>query len=519
MSNIETSAPKRRRITRACDFCHRRGRKCLPAEGESVGCQTCINHNVVCTWDRIAAKRGAKTHSETSIPLATGWILIESRHGSREFIESLINVFFGDVYPIICTVHESTFRSNWNNDLIPMGPSSYSRLLSICALSAQRIISDLEGLQSVHLLCVAAMELGNASLLHKLMGSYHAIVAHQGLADENRWPLDISLREREERRRLFWHMYRLEVHTSLILGHVIRLPETQVAVEYPHDWTFDSDDGNADTEWLTGWNFVTDLYRGLEHLLVYFRSNKERQHFNLDRPFFATGVLDSNTKLELLNHLNTAYICLPRRFKEGTEKSGDIGRNRCVYQTANIICTYQLLKMFSYASGKVTFREACDTVLELVEGISAIPAEFLRSMSLAMIQELSGFGHLLTSFIGKDMSIEDYQELKAVMLCMSELLQCLVTSIPTAEEAVQRVTTYLERIDEIIQHASALTSHLDYSETSSTFISAHWALPSLFEDLSWPDFNSIDYDDQSFHPELPLPSASQFATYNTRPPS
>lgn len=45
----------------------------------------------------------------------------------------------------------------------------------------------------------------------------------------------------------------------------------------------------------------------------------------------------------------------------------------------------QLLKMVSYASGIMTFREACDTVLELVEGISAVPVEILKSMSMAMV--------------------------------------------------------------------------------------------------------------------------------------
>jgi hypothetical protein len=45
----------------------------------------------------------------------------------------------------------------------------------------------------------------------------------------------------------------------------------------------------------------------------------------------------------------------------------------------------QLLKMLSYASGSVTFSDACQTVLELVEGIATVPLDFLKSMSLAMV--------------------------------------------------------------------------------------------------------------------------------------
>ena len=41
--------------------------------------------------------------------------------------------------------------------------------------------------------------------------------------------------------------------------------------------------------------------------------------------------------------------------------------------------------MLAHASEKVTFRDACHTVLELVDKISTIPADCLRSMSLAMV--------------------------------------------------------------------------------------------------------------------------------------
>lgn len=46
--------------------------------------------------------------------------------------------------------------------------------------------------------------------------------------------------------------------------------------------------------------------------------------------------------------------------------------------------------MLSYASGQVTFRNACNTVLDLVDGISAVPVEILRSMSLAMVFNANG---------------------------------------------------------------------------------------------------------------------------------
>jgi hypothetical protein len=70
-------------------------------------------------------------------------------------------------------------------------------------------------------------------------------------------------------------------------------------------------------------------------------------------------------------------------------------------------------------------------VLKLIEDISAIPVGYLKAMSRAMVrsyifigvyvpndlklQEISGFGHILSSFIGKELSTTDYHDLRTVM--------------------------------------------------------------------------------------------------------
>lgn len=112
---------KRRRVTKACDFCHRRGRKCKPVtEGSGVtpvtgpdgqpSCLTCIEHSAQCTWNRVAAKRGVKSKtSPASIkqPHQQGegggsdrCFYDESRHGSRNLVHRLICIFFDTVYPV-----------------------------------------------------------------------------------------------------------------------------------------------------------------------------------------------------------------------------------------------------------------------------------------------------------------------------------------------------------------------------------------------------------------------------------
>jgi hypothetical protein len=61
-----TKPRKLRRISRACDFCHRRSIRCKPS-GEDSRCQNCVDFDVECTFHRPAKKRGIKSHQEQSV--------------------------------------------------------------------------------------------------------------------------------------------------------------------------------------------------------------------------------------------------------------------------------------------------------------------------------------------------------------------------------------------------------------------------------------------------------------------
>jgi hypothetical protein len=200
---------------------------------------------------------------------------------------------------------------------------------------------DTESIQAVHLLCVTAMEAGYFTLYHQLMGLYHTIVGNQGLADEARWPSDLPPVEIEERRRLIWHIYRLKVHTSLILGHIIRCLELEIAVKYLNNHAARFGTGDQASDWLTGWNFVTDLYRGLEHILIHFRLKRRTIASSEEKTIFSTGLSDQG-KAELLQLLKIKFDELPVCFRQAAEVSFSDGRRGIVYHTANIICTYQV---------------------------------------------------------------------------------------------------------------------------------------------------------------------------------
>ena len=124
MDHSGAVTPKRRRVTRPCDFCHKRGLKCKPVEspGNSrlPGCQTCLEHREECTQLRKLGKRGKKLTStlDRRKGLASDALLVEVE-SNRTFVEDewatktkggslgpkaemdvLIDVYFDSIFPM-----------------------------------------------------------------------------------------------------------------------------------------------------------------------------------------------------------------------------------------------------------------------------------------------------------------------------------------------------------------------------------------------------------------------------------
>jgi hypothetical protein len=59
----DTSKPKKqRRISRACDFCHRRSIRCRPSAENDNRCQNCSDFGADCTFNRPFKRRGNQPH-------------------------------------------------------------------------------------------------------------------------------------------------------------------------------------------------------------------------------------------------------------------------------------------------------------------------------------------------------------------------------------------------------------------------------------------------------------------------
>ncbi|GKT50607.1 uncharacterized protein ColSpa_10788 [Colletotrichum spaethianum] len=408
---------KRRRITKACDFCHRRGRKCKPvpegsgvttgaSPGGTLSCLTCIEHGATCTWNRVAAKRGVKSKTSPSSSVnnkqthsgddgdGDRWFYDESRHGSRSLIFRLISIFFDTVYPVFPFFDEISLLRDWENTSLSSSRASFARLMAICALSschvsdgavfnpdlpapllpqhhqaymedAQKAIPEsnreigsfeaFDYLQVLGTLSLAATQLKDDPLFHECMGRYHTLVAQHTFHFEARWPSNLTYPEKHVRRQFFWSMYRLEVHAALIDGHVIRCPELQCAVAYPQqvDGLAGIIDASGQTEktrfrhgsWLTGWNYITDLYRVLEHVIVRMRKDRLKA---LDR-----GPIEHEPLMPSIDNMLEKVLekksNLPPYATHAYPASHDVEANLCGFQVANIACTFQVSSSRSYS--------------------------------------------------------------------------------------------------------------------------------------------------------------------------
>lgn len=60
-SEAQSRPRKLRRISRACDFCHKRSIRCKPSAEDAGRCQNCLDFGVGCTYNRPLKKRGIKS--------------------------------------------------------------------------------------------------------------------------------------------------------------------------------------------------------------------------------------------------------------------------------------------------------------------------------------------------------------------------------------------------------------------------------------------------------------------------
>lgn len=218
----------------------------------------------------------------------------------------------------------------------------------------------LDALRSFALLCLTAIQYGKMREMQLFLGKYHTVAAMNGIHDETNWPQDIGIVETEERRRLVsphmmvaslllqanrypkvWSMYTLEVYSSIVWNGITRCREQQINVAYtteidddcfsnmaytqqpvqsPNEITL-SPDGQLrnvrSSSWLSGWNFTTDLYRILEHVITNFQDRAPAKKRTPVAGMFKDRSAPSATSV--LENIMARYDSLPTCFKTFSE--------------------------------------------------------------------------------------------------------------------------------------------------------------------------------------------------------
>lgn len=320
---------------------------------------------------------------------------------------------------------KAVFNEDFSDDVPDYDSSLYFN--EAVSRVPDRIIQphDLDYLRSYGLLALYSLRQGDHGNFHRYLGLYHGSVAQIGFHDEARWPDDISITEVDDRRRFFWCVYRLEIHTAGVLGHMVRLPESQVSVRYPRITPAMAPETRA---WTAGWDYITDLFRILEHTISNLRRVKDR------RPALA-GLCDGLPPTTLVDSLGRLKANKPRILLGINERSGsgDLQSNRCRYMSVQITCAEALVTIMTLLYCQAPAHEVMEVAEKFIEEVSQAPLIMFKVASSQIVYDLLGVGHMLHNASRHDGN-QYRTEARRLIAFLADLVGNLELDIPLAAE-------------------------------------------------------------------------------------
>lgn len=263
----------------------------------------------------------------------------------------------------------------------------------------------------------------------------------------------------------FWSIYTLDIFTSSVCGGIVRSREAQCNVLYPAEVEDDYIDDNTDCLptsppgrslsdrpslevhsecWVSGWNFITDLYRVLEHALTKFRSPRKHSSSFLHTIFHDDSTL---TEASVRESVVEKYIRLRPCFKEIPAMTYDVKKDRVSFQAANISGSVQLLRIMLCVAGDASIQDRCSVASDAVDALASIPTPYSMAISIPLLHHLAGIGVILGSVFEEQLSEADYSQIRSTMLLMAELLDS-VAVIQHTSGASDNLRSLVARIDE-----------------------------------------------------------------------
>ncbi|KAJ5532974.1 hypothetical protein N7494_009526 [Penicillium frequentans] len=449
-------------------------------------------------------------------------------------IRNLVQVYFEIVYPIFPLFHMPSFIEQVNSKKHLCNKGLFASTMAVCALVAGRArdgalysnrwdrdelidppsetFLQLQGTQfpetlsqlKVSIICgpIASIQNSQIKNMQKYSGLYHALTSMDGLYDEKLWPNDLTAIETEERRRLFWSIYTFDIYSTIVWGGVIRYREAHSLVRYPSelDDEFITKRGygvpsqpqglnslptanvtvvsRQPTPWLRGWNFTTDLYRILEHVVDgnrrrFSSANGTTQVWSLFSPL-------SMSEPAVMDKVLTMYSALPSQFRETPPTTGDMSKDLFGFQSANIQATLQLLRMVLLSTEEIGVERKCDVAGELLSVFSNVPIEYLRAISSPLLHHLGGIGYILGSVMEGSLSEESYTRARTLLLEMADLLQRLEMGLHRASGAGERLRSQVARIDGYMRDSLLLNLTSPNNATQAIEADPELAVPSAY---------------------------------------
>lgn len=294
---------------------------------------------------------------------------------------------------------------------------------------------DLDYLRSFGLLAVYSLRRGNHSDLQRHLGLYFASVAQHGFHDEGRWPDDISISEVDDRRRLFWCVYRLEIHSACVLGHVVRMPESQVSVLYPRITPAMDLETHA---WTAGWDYITDLFRLLEYAIFSLHGCKNR------KPLLAV-LCDRPSPATLLDSLARLKASKSRILLGLAEPDSSFQSNRCKFMAVQITCTEALVTIMALLYCQAPAAEVMEVAQSFLEEVTKAPLIMFKVASSQIVHQVLGVGHMLCNASRYDNG-RYRSEAKRLIAFLGDLVKNLEHDIPSAADAGERLLALAEAL-------------------------------------------------------------------------
>ncbi|KAJ5669758.1 hypothetical protein N7462_010828 [Penicillium macrosclerotiorum] len=425
---------------------------------------------------------------------------------SDQQIRKLVQVYFEIVYPIFPLFHKPSFIARINNQEHLQNQGLFASTMAVCALVSGRardgalyttrwhreelleppseafyaaakdslprdlaLAKGFNYMRACAILAIASIQNGQIKNMQKYSGMYHTLTTMEGFHDEKLWPKDIGIIETEERRRLFWSIYTLDIYSTVVWGGVIRYREAHSLVRYPcevddeyitpngygmplvspESSTFSHGEASAvshqPVSWMHGWNFTTDLYRILEHVV-----DGTRRRFSSANGTTEVWSLFSPASMSepaVMKRVLSMYAALPSQFRETPPTTGDMGKDLFGFQSANIQATLQLLRMVLLSAEEIGVDRKCDVAGELLSVFSKVPVEYLKAISSPLLHHLGGIGYILGSVMEGSLSDASYQRVRNLLLEMADLLHRLETGLHRSAGASQRLRSQVDRID------------------------------------------------------------------------